>query len=323
MQDDIKITLYEPWMKPQVAQLFQNEYGIKQSEFEDLMTKLYEHPIQLKKCIQIVALDEQKVVGFQSFFYWPYTFEGKIFNSFQSGNSLTHPDYRGKGIFKKLLNFVFENGNKVDADFFIGFPVQASYGSFVKNKWSNIFDLVWYLKVVNPFGFLFGKSILAKVFSRDFMPNGKASIDTFRLNDEAEFVKWKNELKFDKQNYYYHSFKISDKEEIIFEMKFQVRKKIINEIIIGKVYFKGDSVTKLDIALKDLLKKIGKAKCVTICSICINEQLKNPDYKQVLSTHNFKRLDKKIYFIVKPLVKGDDVLEAQKWDIGRADIDTW
>lgn len=323
MKDNIIITFYEDWMKPQVSELFENEYGIKKNDFEKLMSKLYDHPIQLGKKIILVALDSKKVVGFQSFFYWPYVFNGKEYNSFQSGNSLTHPDYRGRGIFKKLLCYVFENEKNINADFFIGFPVQSSYSSFIKNKWNNIFNLVWYLKLINPFGFLFSTK---KLLVNDFVFSGVNILEKqsfFRLNDHVDFYKWKDDLKYNKFNYFYHTYKISNEDEITFEMKFQIRKKIINEVIIGKIYFKGNSRKYLSAAMKDLLRRIKKNKCVTICSIAINEFFNQPDYKVTLSEFNFRKTDKKIYFIVKNLSTNIDIIKPEFWDIGRADIDTW
>src|SRR5687768_7265779 len=97
------IVLYENWMKSQVAELFSRQYGIERQAFTQLMDNFYDHPFQAKKSIRIVAKEGDTIVGFQSFFYWPYDYQGRTYNSFQSGNSLVHPDHRGKGIFQKLL----------------------------------------------------------------------------------------------------------------------------------------------------------------------------------------------------------------------------
>lgn len=323
MKDNFTITLYEDWMKSQVSILFENEYGIKKDDFENLMFKLYEHPIQLGKSIRLVALEDKKVVGFQSFFFWPYIFKGKSYNSFQSGNSLTHPDYRGRGIFKKLLNYIFENRNLISADFFIGFPVEASFSSFIKNKWENIFNLVWYVKILNPFAFLFSNKKLlnhSSVYESDLQTEKN---DFFTLSSRDDFFYWKNDLKFNDQNYFYHTYKISENDAIFFEMKFQVRKKIINEVIIGKIYFKGNSRDKLTDALVDILFLLRKTRCVTICSIAINEFFKMPDYKAILTQLKFNKINKEIYFIVKDFSSNPDIAKPALWDIGRADIDTW
>src|SRR5689334_1140363 len=124
---EITITTYAPWMRDQVAELFSLQYGFNKEEFARKMDRFYDHPFQKDRCIRVVALDGEKVAGFQSFFYWPYAFKGKTFNSYQSGNSLVHPDYRGKKIFQKLLNFVDEKKQELRIDFLMGFPVEDSY----------------------------------------------------------------------------------------------------------------------------------------------------------------------------------------------------
>ena len=92
----MEIGLYEDWMRLQVSKMFSNEYHIKEEIFADLMEKFYEHPFQKDKCILIVAKEGQIITGFQSFFFWPYEMNGKTYNSYQSGNSLVHPNFRGK-----------------------------------------------------------------------------------------------------------------------------------------------------------------------------------------------------------------------------------
>jgi hypothetical protein len=115
---NIKIAFYEDWMKAQVAKMFSMQYGVDGHFFAKQIEDFYEHPFQKNKSIRIVALDGDKVAGFQSFVYWPYNYGKTTYNSYQSGNSLVHQDYRGKGIFNKLLSF-FET-EKIDVDFLIG-----------------------------------------------------------------------------------------------------------------------------------------------------------------------------------------------------------
>ena len=123
--------MYERSMQDQVTQLFSAEYGVSQSEFTDTFVSFYEHPFQGRNAIRVVALEGEQVVGFQSFFFWPYRFEGRSMRSFQSGNSLVHPDYRGRGIFQSLLNFIYDQARELDIDFLMGFPVEASHRSFL------------------------------------------------------------------------------------------------------------------------------------------------------------------------------------------------
>lgn len=320
MNSPIKIGHYEPWMSNQVAVLFEHEYGMKASDFEDFMKRLYDHPMQQNKCIRLVALEGDKVIGFQSFFFWPYCRDSYEFNTFQSGNSLIHPDYRGKGLFGKMLRFPFGENSTIDADFFIGFPVQASYGSFIKNDWKNVLNLQWYLKLLNPVAFL-RSADLGAPFTQTFVPVA-SNTPPFRLSQRADFMKWKQGLKNVPSDYFYYTVTESS-WSITFELKVQVRRKIIREAIVGKIYFSENAEPHLVPALKKLVKALRRSGKVSICSIAINESLRSPDYRAALNTCGFKRIDKHIYFIVKPLNKPDLIGDATLWDIGRADIDTW
>ena len=193
---------YESRMIEQVAQMFENQYGIKASEFEKLMLDFYEHPFQKDKCIRVVANEGDKIIGFQSFFYWPYLKNGKIYNSYQSGNSLVHPDYRGKGIFQSLLKNIEENSKSKGVDFLTGFPVEASYKSFIKTGWNNLLNLNWFVKIVNPLGFLFGDGKLQHYFAkRNNAPVNSELQNHFQLNITKEFNEWRNNYSSDK-NYY-------------------------------------------------------------------------------------------------------------------------
>jgi hypothetical protein len=151
----MNIKLYEEWMKPQVVKLFSIQYGRPEEEVSSTMEAFYNHAFQQTKCIRLVALEGDCVCGFQSLFYWPYQKNGKTYNSYQSGNSLVDPAYRGKGNFQKLLSYIDDNSSNLNIDFLMGFPVEMSFGSFMKKKWSNPFNLTWHICFLNPFACFF------------------------------------------------------------------------------------------------------------------------------------------------------------------------
>lgn len=133
-----------------------------------------------------------------------------------------------------------------------------------------------------------------------------------------------NNLKSKSTSYFYYTYSISADQSVTFEMKLQTRKKIINEVIIGRVYFNGIVNTDtLLIALKYCIKELRKTKCVTICSIAINEALNQPNYLSIVNKLAFRKIDKHIYFIVRDLKNNQSIFDKSKWHIGRADIDTW
>ncbi|MBN8693909.1 MAG: GNAT family N-acetyltransferase [Bacteroidetes bacterium] len=320
--DNIRIQLYEPHMKQQVAKLFELEYKISDVEFGKFMSRLYDHPYQKEKCIQIVALDGEKVVGFQSFFYWPYCYNNSTYKSYQSGNSLVHPEYRGKRLFARMLNFIHENPIGKEVDFLMGFPVQASFNSFIKNGWDNLFNLQWYVKLINPFGILFSKKKLSKYFSETKYQYGFDALNAIHLSEESEFRQWKKQLVYEPDSYYQYTYSKGEKT-VVFDLKIQVRKKLINELVIGSIRFDEKSKEEVNNAITELIKTIWKTACVSMISIAINETFQTPEIQKYFRDAGFKKIENKIFFIIKPLKKELPVTNASVWNIGRADIDTW
>jgi GNAT superfamily N-acetyltransferase len=114
--DGIRIRHYDDWMLPQVIDLFVAEYASDREEEKRAFLEFYEHPFQRAHGIRLVALDSERVCGFQSFFYWPYMYRGRELRTFQSGRSLISPDYRGRRIFARLLNFLAESEDRPEID---------------------------------------------------------------------------------------------------------------------------------------------------------------------------------------------------------------
>lgn len=317
----IEITWYTDNLRGQVIDLFVKEYGVDKEEFNTLFERFYFHPFQKNNCLLIVALDGEIVAGFQSFFFWPYHFEGKTFNSFQSGNSLVNPAYRGQGLFNKMLAFINQENETRQIDFLMGFPVEASLRNFIKDKWSNILDLRWHIKFCNPLGFsgsLKGKNI--SVGLKHFPAQTKFP-GNVTLNSNSEFNSWReNYLKKD----LYYSFHYRDKnDEIIFHLKKNKRKKILNELVIGNIRYNSPSaVSKTSIALQELNSSVRNSFSFHFISCAFNEKCTLNLGSEFLEA-GFKPTEKKIHFIVKPY-KGNTFVEApEKWLLFRSDIDTW
>jgi GNAT superfamily N-acetyltransferase len=319
---EIKITWYKDSMKSQVIALFENQYATPPGYFTNLFDAFYFHPYQKNKCLLIVALDGETVAGFQSFFYWPYTLGDKKFNSFQSGNSLVHPDYRGKGIFQRLLAFVDQENKNLGLDFFVGFPIQASIKNLLKDKWQNILNLTWFLKICNPFGFLPGrlKNIRNITPGITHLKNSEPPVIR-RLSVDAEFTAWRNNYLADGDLYYTYHFK-QDSSEILFHLK-KNKRKIFNEVIVGNVLFNTDAArSKLTIALKEMNNLILRSFSAHFISCAINSGSIKTIEGALINT-GFRKINKTIYFAVKPFKDPEAVLDPSSWELYRSDIDTW
>lgn len=319
---EIKITWFEPAMKSQVVSLFEKEYQTPEGYFTKLFDLFYYHPYQKDKCLLAVALDGQQVVGFQSFFYWPYQIDGKTFKTFQSGNSLIHPDWRGKGIFNNMLRFIGESPQAKTIDFFIGFPISASIKNLLKDQWINPFNLKWWMITVNPLGFFTTSISKINGVTRGikFLPNAHKIEKKLSLQMSKDFLDWRRSYSINEK---LHSFTYSSQQgEIVFHLKSNKRKKIISEVIIGHIQFSNErAVMQLGAALKDLVNKLTRAFCCHVISFAINEG--NDIIIKQFQIAGFKNLNKSIYFAVKNFGALPQLENENSWQLFRSDIDTW
>lgn len=317
---EISITWYTDDLRSQVIALFAAEYGVDPAAFNQLFERFYFHPFQKNKCLLVVAMDGKTVAGFQSFFYWPYFFEGKKYNSFQSGNSLVNPAYRGKGIFNRMLAFIDQENKTTNIDFLMGFPVEASKKNFLKDKWSNILDLRWYIRFCNPFGFLSFKGGNRFTEGCQYFENRGTIDEIFSLSTEMDFTEWRNSYLSGK----YYSFHYKEgSREIIFHLKTNKRKKILNELVVGSILFnRAEAKVHLDKALKALNRAAFKSFGMHFISVVVNEN-SSFDLRNALADAGFRKTDRTIYFIVKNFKAEQGVLDPKNWLLFRSDIDTW
>lgn len=315
----LKITDYTNEMKQQVIELICYQYAYNKLTYAIFFSLFYESDFQ-KDAIKIVALDGNKVIGFQSFFCWPYVFNNKTYNSFQSGNSIVDENYRGQGIFQKMLTHIYEKKHKHPIDFFIGFPVEASYKSFIKTKWENPFNLQWYITINNLFSILFpyNKEKISTHFQESQTPLINSTSVTIKLADNPEFIKWRQ--TYYKTKLFYYTFS-NHQGTCQFGLKINTRKKIIRELIIGQFNTTCTDAVFITEAYCQLLKTIKKLKFITLVTIAFNENQK--ELKELLLNLNFKRTNKSIYFIIKDFSSLPEIKNISNWELYRGDLDTW
>jgi len=315
----MEIKRYEDWMRDQVIDLFVGEYGVDKVEFGLLFGRFYEHPFQVNSCVRIVAEEFGKVAGFQSFFSWPLKSGNHTMHALQSGNSLVHPEFRGQKLFARMLDFIHEPAQQFDFDILIGFPVEASFNSFVRNKWKNPFDLQWHVRPLTPLLSLFGggEARVTRISQTQSEQYVEPDAQYIGVDMGSEFTAYRRQF----QTGLYHRFSYTrDGMRAQFELKIQVRKKLIRELVIGSVQFnhqdRGWMIDAFGMLIRDLRKSAGG----TFLSIAVNPL--QPLWKEVLIANGFRTIDKKIHFIAKgPLAEATD--DWSNWNMFRGAIDTW
>jgi hypothetical protein len=320
MNTSITIKAFEPWMGPQVIKMFSEFYGKPEADVLSIQNKFFNHPFQKNKVIKIVAMIDEKVIGFSSFSYWPYKKEGVLYNSYQVGNAMIHPDYRGKRIFPMLLKYVDDHHEKLGVDFLFAFPhITASYPSFMRFGYINPFDLIWGIKIINPLAFLFNYKAILKRFS--------PSAEEF-IQNESSFYKLERTKDFDdwffasraENNYAYYNYK-DGVNKVTFYLKSNKRGKWINELIIGDIRTNGNDPVALKKAFSTFFSIVRRAKSVTIISIAYNDHLKS--IKNLIFSKKFRKIKPVIHFVYRNYLKEIDLSKIGEWELYRGDIDTW
>lgn len=135
--------------------------------------------------------------------------DGKSVLAAQSGDTMTHPDHRGKGLFIKLAVKTYELCRSLGIGFVFGFPNENSYPGFVRKlAWIHREDLETYrLKVSTlPLAYVCGKLPVLKglynVYSRavlkgrqsgrKFFGNSFTDAGYYGLDRSADFFDYKS-----------------------------------------------------------------------------------------------------------------------------------
>ena len=299
-------------MKEDIINLFCNEYSYDFDNFQKKFENLYDDNFQKNKCIRVVALYNDEVVGFQSFFYWPYKINNSNLESYQSGNSIVKENFRGLRIFSMMLDKIENMIQQKNIDFIIGFPVEKSIGSFKRKKWINKFNLIWYVKPIsfNPM-ISFKKPFINLSNEKQFfdLENKEFII----LENSRVFEKYR--INLNKGNIYFSLQKNNIKLELCCKLK--KRRKILNELIIGNIQFNEFSEEAINEAFIKIIEIAKKSNSIHFISFAVSENIKV--FKPVLLKFKFKSMKKKIFFIFKNFnnINFDNLL------LFRADIDTW
>lgn len=132
---------------PAIIQLFElslgNEGGIPSIEF----WKWKHEANPFGQSPTILMYDGATLAGLRTFMFWNWELEGKNYKSLRCVDTATHPDYRGKGIFKKLtLQLVEESKKKALADFIFNTPNQMSAPGYLKMGWETAGQTNLFLK---------------------------------------------------------------------------------------------------------------------------------------------------------------------------------
>lgn len=113
-----------------------------------------------------------------------FYYDDKIILAAQSGDTMTHPNHRRKGLFVKLANKTYDLAREKKVKFVFGFPVEASYRGFVKKlnweHYNNIKKYTFYIPTL-PY------SVIEKISVKFYFKIVNVIIDKFKSSKEYPF----------------------------------------------------------------------------------------------------------------------------------------
>jgi len=133
---------------PRLRELFAATFGQNRAQAYDRW-RFIDTPYGLAPTI--VADDGEKLAG--SYTIWPTLLNigGEVVRGGQSMDTMTHPEYRGKGLFTKLAIACFDQLAKDGYEALYGFPNANSYPGFIKRlNWDHVGDVPHWSRLITP-----------------------------------------------------------------------------------------------------------------------------------------------------------------------------
>ena len=95
----------------------------------------------------LMVTGSDQVVGLRTFMYWQWSYQGQVLTSLRCVDTATHPDFRGRGIFKTLtLRLVDQCRSAELADFIFNTPNDISRPGYLKMGWESAGRTDLYIK---------------------------------------------------------------------------------------------------------------------------------------------------------------------------------
>lgn len=98
----------------------------------------------------LVAEENDEIVGVRAFMRWKLQRGEQVYSAFRAVDTATHPDFQGKGIFKKLTLKALEIAKERGDHFVFNTPNSNSKPGYLKMGWEEISKLKVQIQLVNP-----------------------------------------------------------------------------------------------------------------------------------------------------------------------------
>lgn len=154
-RDSLPPVMQEPTLRamvatdlPKLRDLFESSFGYRRDEAYDVW-RFLETPCG--PAPTIVAEDGDRLAGSYTVSPTRLDIGGERVQGAQSLDTMTHPDYRGRGLFTRLASACFDRLTRDGYEVLYGFPNEASYPGFIRRlQWDHVSDISYWARPITP-----------------------------------------------------------------------------------------------------------------------------------------------------------------------------
>jgi GNAT superfamily N-acetyltransferase len=96
----------------------------------------------------LLAFQGEQLIGVRAFMHWQWQQGDKIYKAVRAVDTATHPDFQGKGIFKKLTLQLVDSCTASGVDFIFNTPNKSSQPGYIKMGWHSLGNMKVYTRAL-------------------------------------------------------------------------------------------------------------------------------------------------------------------------------
>tara|TARA_B100000683_G_scaffold205990_1_gene199739 strand:+ start:63 stop:983 length:921 start_codon:yes stop_codon:yes gene_type:complete len=235
--------------------------------------------------IAFIAYDLNNLpAAFYGIFPCVYNLNGKKCLGAQSGDTMTHPNHRKKGLFYELAKRTYNQAKDLGVNYIYGVPNGNSYHGFKKMGWSTPYTITEFEKKLNP-------TIISKI-SKRLAPNWFKE----RVNENWLKKSIKGPIKCSREggfhvlrNHDYYNYKKYNKNDVLGFKSGQawMSYKYFDLVLGDFKLYDGANAMALIREIEAFGKKIGCSKiiCYEISDLMSGKTLSSEGYNEVNKCH--------------------------------------
>lgn len=249
-----------------IQELYLRSFGLK-ATIDEIKKKYNTAPFGMKNLGYISVAEDGDLAAYYGAFPMRMTIDGKDYLVAQSGDTMTAPEHRKKGLFTILAKEAYKLAEESGIHFVFGFPNDNSYPGFVKNLNWKFYGAMKNLNVVNKVLPLCELSVKFKWLYPAYLSLCKCLLKKHRIEATEENIRVFNENNtrgFVKKDTDFFNYKLANKNIFLIKIKgYTLLIKPDPHLMIGAVgHFEKEKVNEFLSIIKKLASKLGCKKTI-------------------------------------------------------------